>query len=1115
MKMFTLARVCLYSMMLLFFALQPAIANQQQGRPLTMAVKNKSLPDILRAITKKTGVNIYFSDNDLSEFGSISIDVKDKEVTEVLHDLLDQRGLVFTVFKDDFITVKRGKPAVQLKAGDSLHTVTGRVVDEKGGPVIGATVMVAGTKVGVTTDQNGVFKVIAVKNGSLLTISSIGFTTKDIFVGSKSSVGDISLKEYVSTLDETVIIAYGTTSARVSTSPVLSIKAKDIEKQPVSNPLLALEGRMPGVFITQSTGYAGTGVSIKIQGQNSIRNGIDPLYVVDGVPYSSQLLPTINQIVGQSSSQDSQYPATIVGNPLSYINPADIESIEVLKDADATAIYGSRAANGAVLITTKRASQGKIRLQLGIQTGWSQATRRLPLLKTPQYLQLRREALANDHLTPDPDRDFDLFNNYGWDTTRSTNWQKELIGNTANTTAAYASLSGGNENANMMLSSSYRRESAVIPGNFANQKGSVNLNIGMATDDQKLRFNVSGNYLIDDNRLPSIDLTSLAVTLPPDAPNLHTTHDSLNWAPNGSGNTTWASDGNPISNLLNKYKNKTTNLIANGILVYTPFTGLTLKGSLGYNSLKTSESQIYPLSAYAPEIRPSQIRLTTFGNNSVSSWIFEPQLNYKKSWDRLHLDFLLGGTIQENKNDAERLNATGYESDDNMSDLSTSSKITLGYAINSEYKYNAIFGRLNLILDEKYILNLTGRRDGTSRFGSDNLFHNFTSVAAAWIFTNENFIKNVLPFLSFGKLRGSIGTTGSDQIGDYRYLELYSRIFGTNPYEGTIGMLPSALANPYLQWELTKKLQGGIDLGFMHDRLLLNVNYFRNQSSNQLLDYNVPITTGFGSITSNFPATIRNTGWEIMATTTNIHKNNFSWRTSINLTLPKNRLVAFPGLANTSYAFQYKVGYPLNIAKTYTFAGVNSTTGTYQFYNAKGEITDNPDYFNDRNTIISLDPKYYGGFQNTLTYRKISLDVLFQYVCQQGANYQPGNFPGVFSGTVGNQPDYILDRWQRPGDKKTIQKYNSDYSLIGQTFNALSSNFAYGNASYVRLKNVSLTWQASELISKTLRVKDLEVFLSGQNLLTVTGYKGLDPETRSSKTLPPLRTLTIGLKANL
>jgi TonB-dependent starch-binding outer membrane protein SusC len=431
--------------------------------------------------------------------------------------------------------------------------------------------------------------------------------------------------------------------------------------------------------------------------------------------------------------------------------------------------------------------------------------------------------------------------------------------------------------------------------------------------------------------------------------------------------------------------------------------------------------------------------------------------------------------------------------------------------INSVYKYNAVFGRINYNYRDKYIVNLTARRDGSSRFGSENQFHNFGSAAIAWLFSNEKFVKNI-PFLSFGKLRASYGTTGNDQIGDYQFMNLYQTVTNIRtPYRGITGIQPTGLPNPYLEWEETRKLQMGIDLSFFTEKVIIAVNYFRNRSSNQLLSYNLPRTTGFSNIVAfNFPATVQNSGWEFAFNSVNVTTKDFKWNMGINLTLPKNKLIAFPNLSTSSYVSDLVIGKPITLAVLYHYLQVDPSIGLYQFVGKDDMPTSSPDFSTDRMQTKNTSPEFFGGIQNSFYYKGFELDFLFQFVKQIGPNYMFGNIPGQ---GFTNQPIYVLNRWKKAGDEADIQKYStgSDVNPLLAYLGIISSDAAYSDASYIRLKNLSLSWQLPVKWQKKIHLRNSKVFVQGQNLITITNYKGLDPETKSSTTLPPLRVLSAGV----
>jgi len=1090
-----------------------AYTGAQNDHPVTLNGNNITLRTVFKAIKQQTGFAVMYSTaaTALNQDEKVSVHFKDTPLDDVLAYLLKGKELDWK-YSDDVLVIHKKEAVVSEKKMEVDSTVipamvTGKVTDAKGAPLIGATVQVKGTNQGATTDAEGNFALEKVKKGSTLMISSVGYEKREVAVSGSRILTQLNVD--VSKLDETVVIAYGTTTRRMLTGNVSTVKAKDIEKSPVNNPLLALQGRVPGIFITQANGLPGTGVTVRVQGQNSLSKGNDPLYVIDGVPYTSQLFLGAS-VLGDSGGNEN-------GNPLSFINPADIESMDILKDADATAIYGSRAANGAILITTKKGKAGQTRVNINIQNGWGKVTQKLPLLNTQQYLEMRHEAKRNDN-NPINATDYDI--NGTWDSTRYTDWQKALIGGIAHYTDVQGSVSGGTSSTQFLIGAGYHRETLVFPGTSADKKGSIHFSISNTSANQRFKIQLTGSYLSDNNRLISTDLTSAALLLPPNAPSLYNPDGSLNWAPDASGNSTWK---NPITYTLNGFKSNTNNLIGNAVVSYLILPGIDARCNLGYTNLQINEVTTNPLLANAPETRQFQARYSSFSNGKITSWIIEPQLAFNYKILGGTSETLIGSSIQQKDMSRQPFSASGFNSDLILEDLSSAPVI---YSLGNEYilyRYNGVFGRTSYNWKDKYIVNLTIRRDGSSRFGSENLFHNFWSIAGAWIFSNETFLKQNVPFISFGKFRGSYGTTGNDQIGDYQFMSLYNNMNQLTPYQASLGLSPSNLPNPYLQWEETRKLQLGLDIGVLKDRLLLNATYYRNRSSNQLQDYSLPITTGFYSILQNFPATVQNSGWEFTLMSTNFQNNNFTWTSNMNITIPQNKLVKYQDLATSTRANDLIIGEPITISKIFNFAGVNSTTGISQFTDKTGKITLLPDFdfVKDRFLTTNLSPKFFGGLQNSFSYKEFSLDLLFQFVKQMGNNYILGNQPGFFSSDAygiakGNQPIYVLARWQQAGDNSEIQKFSSSYpsgvSLPYLIANV--SNIAFSDASYIRLKNLSLSWQIPSVWKSKAHIQSARLYIQGQNLLTFTSYRSLDPETRSVKSLPPLKVLTVGAQVS-
>ncbi len=1104
----TLLVMKLTAILLLLCFLQVNAKKTIAQDKISLSVKNAPLEKVFEQIEKQTGYIVWCEKKLLDQTTNVTLQVVNATIEQAMTLCLNGQPLQFAIVEKTIVVSPKGKHA-DLNNAQKID-IRGQVTDDKQRPLDRATIEIKGGKKGTFTDINGMFELKQVDANATLAISYNGFITKEINVDAQTFL-TILLNQSNNPLDAVQVIAYGTTTARLSTGNVTTVKAAEIENQPVTNPLLALEGRVPGMYISQSTGFAGSGVTVRIQGQNSILNGNDPLYVIDGVPYTSQLLPTLSNVQGGSGGIVGGLLTGGNGNPLSYFNPSDIESINILKDADATAIYGSRAANGAVIITTKKGRTGQTRVNFNVQNGWGKVTKKLDLLNTRQYLEMRHEAIANDQSTVQP-TDYDI--NGTWDTTRNTDWQKELLGGTAKYFTANGSVSGGNANTQYLISGNYHRETTVFPGDLFDQKGGLHFTLNSASTDQRFHIQLSANYLADNNHITSNDLTSLAVTLAPDGPKLYNSDGTLNWAENAAGSTTWPYPGNPLAYLYQSYSIDAKNLVGNSTLAYQLLPDLEVKCNLGYTDLQTHELILNPLTAVAPENRPSSQRVAIYGNNGINSWIAEPQLSYKKSMGKARFQALVGTTFMDNKGNGEQIYGYGYSSDAQMKDIRSASSLVVGSTTQSEYKYSAFFGRVNMDWADRYIVNVTARRDGSSRFGSQNQFHSFGALGLSWVFSNEKWLARWSRFLTYGKLRASYGTTGNDQIGDYRFLNLYApptNVF--TPYQGATGLLPTGLPNAHLQWEETKKLDIGVNLGFLDNRIFLNADYFQNQSSNQLLNYNISIVSGFNNVLQNFPAKVGNSGFEISVNTVNVKTSKFSWSTAVNVTIPKNKLISFPGLANSSYAYLLSIGQPVSIHKVFHLSGVNDTTGIYQFSDTKGNLTYNPSLGKDNTVIINTAPTLYGGLSNNFRFKNFGLDILFQFVKQRGLNYAFGNLPGYNSI---NQPSWVMDRWQKQGDIKSHQRFSSTYSTGYSQFSYASnqSDAAYTDASFIRLKDLSFFYEFGNL-KKRMGLNNCRVYLQAQNLLTFTSYKGTDPETLSSTTMPPLRVWVFGAQIGL
>lgn len=889
-------------------------------------------------------------------------------------------------------------------------------------------------------------------------------------------------------IDEVILNAgYYKVSKKEQTGSIAKVSAKEIENQPISNVLAAAQGRMAGVSIVQSSGVPGSGFQVQIRGKNSLRSdGNNPLYIVDGVPIGNEV-----KTFGFTSAI---LPMSSI-SPLNSINPNDIESIEVLKDADATAIYGSRGANGVILVTTKKGKSGRLSLSLNSSYALSNVMSRLKMMNTEQYLSMRRQAFFNSGISTYPANAYDI--NGTWKAARYTDWSKSLIGNTAAASNTQLQLTGGSETTSFLLSLGHNEQSTVFGNDFKYTTNSITTNIAHRSKDKKLNLAVSNMFSIQKNNVINSDITRSAFSLSPNAPALYNDDGTLNWE-----NNTWS---NPVAAYNATYSNQNIQYLTNLNIAYDLFKNITLKLGGGVNYQAFEEWNISPNTIYNPAYvtgQSSAYSKASKNNQNRLSYILEPQINWKFSHENHALDILVGGTFQNENNSYGSMSGTGFESNALIHNISAAKTKTIEDQYNTQYRYVAFFGRVNYQLDKKYILNITGRRDGSSRFGPNKKFANFGAVGAAWLFSEENFLEHS-SWLSFGKLRGSFGTTGSDNIGDYGYLDTYT--VSSSIYDGVTGLVPSRLFNPDFSWEKTKKLEAAIEVGLFRNKVNINTAWYRNRSSNQLVGYQLPTMTGFSSVLANLDATVQNTGWEFELNAKPFSKGKFQWETSFNITFPKNKLISFPGLEGSTYSNTYVIGQPTSIVKLFNLEGIDPKTGTYIFtdYNGDGKISS----ADDAKIVENIGVNFFGGLSSSLHYENWDFSFLFQFVKQKSRNY---NYIIPSPGIMNNLPVEALDVWSPENPGGFYQPYKANASPNHSIFQ--NSTASVSDGSFIRLKNVELAYN---IPLKNTSFRSIRIYFQGQNLITWTKYFGIDPEFATIGYLPPLRTFSFGLKLNL
>ncbi|GGH64974.1 TonB-linked SusC/RagA family outer membrane protein [Filimonas zeae] len=1087
------------------------VSARTYSQKISLSARELTLDKVLHIIEKQSGYGIVYPEELMRKSKTVSLEVRDKPLEEVLKACLEPNGLTWVLKNNTIIIREKAMPAVAqqlqqqallMEAAAEEQEISGVVTDGTGAPLAGASVQLKGKNIGAVTNDKGAFELKKVPAGSYtLEFALIGYAAfeQKVVVGKSPLVVNVTLKVSVNQLDETVIIAYGSTTKRLNTGAVSSIGTDAIAKQTVTNPLTAMQGRIAGVQITQDNGLSGGGIRMQIRGQGTAAAGFIPLYVIDGVPFTL--------FNGAAPPSDGLNAFGISGasgsiSPFSVINPDDIERIDVLKDADATAIWGSKGANGVVLITTKKGSKSKTTYNVNFYQGVGKVNRYIPMMDTKEYLAMRREAFANAGVTPTTTNAKDLL---VWDTTAYTDWQKWAIGGTANISHASVGVSGGNAQNTFLINSSYHREGTVFPGSYHTNTFSTRATVGHTSVDTKFNIRLTASYTYSGNNLPITDISTL-YNLAPNLP-IYNKDGSLNW-----------DQTNPTAYLMRTYTGRTDNLITGLDMSYRILPQLQVRANLGYTNTRLRQTNATP--ARSVNSTATASNTLTYGDNSNDNYIVEPQIEYSPRVGEGKLQLLAGTTFQQTQATGISLNGVGFPSEAVMNAIGSAAAVTVTYNNYSQVKYNGVFGRANYNLHSKYLMDITFRRDGSSRFGPGNRFGTFGAAGAAWVFSKENFMKSV-NFISFGKLRASYGITGNDQIPNYTYLGYYTAASSTYSYMGNNALVPSNFANPGLKWETNKKLDIGLELGFLNDKLMVKADYYRNRSSNQLVSVPLPEQAGSNSYSGNLPALVQNKGFEFEVNATPVMTRDLKWDLALNLAFNQNKLLEFPGLEYSLYNLSYVIGYPITVAQLYQYTGPDATTGNPTFLDRTGEGTINQ---YDRLPAKQGTP-YFGGLSSTLSWKNFTLDVAFQFNHRYGfLNSNLANNFSPFGSATTNQTEQVLNRWQagKPVDADAVPRASA--GSAGSLYNYFGNSTAnWGDASFIKFKTLSLTYNLPKQLVKPAGFTNAAVFVRGQNLFVWAKQKyTYDPETTVPGTgfalgtgtyiaFPQLRVLTAGV----
>lgn len=1000
-----------------------------------------------------------------------------------------------------------------LSSRAQTKTVTGKVTDGKDGtPVIGASVTVKGTNAGTVTNADGNFSLSVSASATSLFISALGYEGQEVAI--TGAPLDITLQPaQAKNLDEVLVVGYGGTKIKKDmTGNVAKVKGSDVQGMPVSNFNQALQGRAAGVFVEANNGKVGEGVKILIRGSGSISASNSPLYVIDGVPINN-----------------SSYS----GNPISDINFNDVESFDILKDASAAAIYGSRAANGVVLITTKRGKAGRTNIQVNTQYGVNKPTNYRGFLNAREYIDLLREAAINsDHIEGVDPLDPDQYENSwlefaegrldrysGWSDWRSaetnTNWEKLAFQDQSRTSLLDISASGGTDKTKFYVSTSYNNQDGILIGNrFRRLSARINLD-QTVTDKLKIGFNLglsqtkAGRVPVDNEFSTPMQIVALSPVTP-----VRDLEGNLY-------NTPTTTYSNPYVDYVNgKYESLIYRNIGNVYAQYNFLPGLFFRTELGADIQNQNDDQFYGFN-------------TTYGTGTngygESDWYRSLDynvnnfFNYKKTFADVHdLEAILGMSYQ--RYNSEYANVFGEQFPvEALQKLASSALIKGGTSVESNSSFLSYFLRANYKFNNKYLLTFSGRVDGSSVFGNDRRYGFFPAFSAGWIATEEEFLKGS-SWLSFLKLRGSWGLTGNaDGFGDFAHLGLWAG----SSYNGVSGLVPTQLANDKLRWEKSNQVDIGLDFGLFNNRISGEIDFY-NRKTNDLI-YNVPVpsNSGFTTQTVNIGA-MQNRGVEVVLNSDNISTRNFRWSTNLNVSFNKNKILKLDGdqtiVPGTDgrYLNSLIVGQSIGILYGPRYAGVDADNGDALYYLQDGKSTTN-DYNLAGNFIVgNPNPKAIVGFTNTFSYKGIELSVLFQGVFGNQVMNGAGGFMSASFDWFDNQTRDQLRRWQNPGDITDVPQLRLGY---GNGISA-SSRYIY-DADYIRLKNITLAYQLPATLLQRLKMKSLKVYVTGVNLLTFTDYPGWDPEVntdyRASNrnqgsdfyAAPQIRNISVGLNIGL
>ncbi|WP_153796875.1 SusC/RagA family TonB-linked outer membrane protein [Foetidibacter luteolus] len=998
-----------------------------------------------------------------------------------------------------------------------VQTAKGTVTDAKDGtPLQGVSVKVKGQAAGTQTDEAGNFTINMPPGSKVLVFSFIGY---EIIEAEATANMQIKLGTQTQDLNAVVVVGYGTKTKKDVTGAIAKLNQNDYIPAPVQSFEQAIQGKAAGVVISSGSGKVGQGIKVQVRGSASLSAGTQPFYVIDGVP-----------MISNSQSDINNDPT----NPLADLNPSDIQSIEILKDASAAAIYGSRAANGVVLITTKKGRAGKTNIEANYAVSFSKPTKKRGFLTGKEYSDLLLEAAKNDGVydfqngisgfgseqeaidffTNDPDYgavpvlDY-LAQGTDWrNNAVNTPWEDYIYRNNAIAHQADISVSGGDEKTRFYASGTFSDQQAIVIMNkFQKYGGRLNLDHTASkrlTLGMNLAINRSENFRVSDDN--AFSTPGQIVALAPIAPLRDANGEYSDNIPyyNGLIQAGNASDRQRV------FRN-----IGNVYATYKLLPSLAFRSEFGADILNQNEEQFQNNKTQdgAPAGKGQYLTasITTFNTNNYLT--FTP--TFKGDHD---LELVGGMSYQQINSRISGIQGENFPSQ-KLQTLSSAGNITFGSSSGTTDRFLSYFTRASYKFKDRYLLSLSGRIDGSSRFGNNRRYGFFPAASVGWVLSDEEFLKPVT-WVSSLKLRAGYGITGNAEIGNLNYLSLFS----TTQYPNLPGFEATQVANPDLGWEKTGQVNIGLDFGLFNNRLSATIDWYKKHTTDLLLTVQIPSTSGFTSVVRNV-GVVDNSGVEFTISSRNFAGKDFQWTTDFVAAYNKNNVVDINGqIIDDAARAGRKAAIEGNpIASFYmpVFAGVDPNNGDALYLDAEGKTTSDYSLAN-RRVVGNPNPKWTGGLTNTFTYKGLSLSAFFSFTSGNDIFNASGVYQETgFGNGYDNQTRTLLNRWQKPGDITNVPRvgvyYNNGYFE--------STRWLY-DGSFIRLKSLMLSYNLPKNLLGKANISGLRLFVAGYNLFTITSY-AYDPEVNSGAgtaalsggidyyTIPTQRSITVGLNVKL